>query len=106
MGVRRLPDPRMPSPRTAPPVEVNGPAKQPLGIPAADILPDYWQKKQLMIRNTLPGFVSPIEPEDPAGPARDAAGPSPPVLPGRSHDSRTGRPGPAREGKQNTPTTP
>src|SRR3546814_17681148 len=46
-----------------PPVEVNGSAKQPLGMPAADFLRDYWQKKPLLIRHALPGFVSPIEPE-------------------------------------------
>src|SRR3546814_7118427 len=64
MGVRRLPDPRMPSPRTAPPVEVNGSAKQPLGMPAADFLRDTWQKNPLLSRNPLPASFPPTNPEN------------------------------------------
>src|SRR3546814_9696446 len=97
MGVRRLPDPRMPRPRTTPPVEVNGSAKQPLGMPAADFLRDYWQKKPLLIRNALPGFVSPIEPEDLAGLACEDAALSRLVRPDREPDAWTVRHGPFRE---------
>ncbi len=39
----------------------------PLGMPPAEFLRDYWQKKPLLIRNAFPGFVSPVEPEDLAG---------------------------------------
>ncbi len=48
-------------------IEVQGSAKRPLGMPAAQFLRDYWQKKPLLIRNAFPDFVSPIEPEDLAG---------------------------------------
>ncbi|HEY9540508.1 MAG TPA: cupin domain-containing protein [Luteimonas sp.] len=87
----------MPSPRTAPPVEVNGSAKQPLGMPAADFLRDYWQKKPLLIRNALPGFVSPIEPEDLAGLACEDAALSRLVRHDRERDAWTVRHGPFRE---------
>lgn len=40
---------------------------QPLGMPPAKFLRDYWQKRPLLIRNAFPGYVSPIEPEDLAG---------------------------------------
>nr|WP_246505384.1 cupin domain-containing protein [Coralloluteibacterium stylophorae] len=39
----------------------------PLGMPAADFLRDYWQKKPLLIRSAFPDFVSPLAPEDLAG---------------------------------------
>lgn len=32
-----------------------------------DFLRDYWQKKPLLIRNAIPGFTSPLEPEELAG---------------------------------------
>jgi 50S ribosomal protein L16 3-hydroxylase len=43
----------------------NGP--HPLGMPPAEFLRDYWQKKPLLIRNAFPGFESPLQPEDLAG---------------------------------------
>jgi len=48
-------------------IEVQASAKRPLGMPTAQFLRDYWQKKPLLIRNAFPDFVSPIEPEDLAG---------------------------------------
>ena len=51
-----------------PPIEINaagGPS--PLGMAPEEFLRDYWQKRPLLIRNALPGYVSPIEPEDLAG---------------------------------------
>ncbi|MEO6154385.1 MAG: cupin domain-containing protein [Thermomonas sp.] len=39
----------------------------PLGMPPAEFLRNYWQKKPLLIRNAFPGLVSPLEPEDLAG---------------------------------------
>src|SRR5690606_29344000 len=38
-----------------------------LGMPPAQFLRDYWQKRPLLVRGAFPGFVSPIEPEDLAG---------------------------------------
>lgn len=49
------------------PIEVQGSAAQPLGMPAADFLRDYWQKRPLLVRNAFPGFESPLSPEDLAG---------------------------------------
>ena len=46
------------------PIEVQGSAAQPLGMPAADFLRDYWQKRPLLVRNAFPGFESPLSPED------------------------------------------
>jgi 50S ribosomal protein L16 3-hydroxylase len=54
-------------PATALPIEVDASLQPPLGMPAADFLRDYWQKRPLLIRNAFPGFVSPIAPEDLAG---------------------------------------
>ncbi len=55
-----------------PPIEVDAAALPPLGMPPADFLRDYWQKRPLLIRNAFPAFaapnfVSPISPEDLAG---------------------------------------
>jgi 50S ribosomal protein L16 3-hydroxylase len=54
-------------PRTRHPIEIDGRAKAPLGMPASEFLRDYWQKKALLIRNAFPGFVSPITADDLAG---------------------------------------
>ena len=44
------------------PIEVQGSGASPLGMPAADFLRDYWQKRPLLIRNAFPGFESPLSP--------------------------------------------
>ncbi len=49
------------------PIEVRGSAAQPLGMPPAVFLRDYWQKRPLLVRGAFPGFASPLEPEDLAG---------------------------------------
>ena len=49
------------------PFEVDAGAQAPLGMPAADFLRDYWQKRPLLIRNAFPDFITPITPEDLAG---------------------------------------
>ena len=49
------------------PIEVDATALPPLGMPPAQFLRDYWQKKPLLIRNAFPDFESPIQPEDLAG---------------------------------------
>lgn len=49
------------------PIEVRGSAHQPLGMSPAAFLRDYWQKRPLLIRQALPGFESPVSPDDLAG---------------------------------------
>ena len=49
------------------PIEVDARALPPLGMPPAEFLRDYWQKKPLLVRNAYPGLGTPIEPEDLAG---------------------------------------
>lgn len=51
----------------APAIELQGRPGQPLGMPPARFLRDYWQKRPLLVRGAFPRFVSPIEPEDLAG---------------------------------------
>ena len=48
-------------------IEVHATARHFLGMPAADFLRDYWQKRPLLIRNAFPGYESPLQPEDLAG---------------------------------------
>ena len=49
------------------PIEVRGSIGKPLGMSPAVFLRDYWQKRPLLIRQALPGFVSPVSPDDLAG---------------------------------------
>jgi len=49
------------------PIEVRGSARQPLGMTPAQFLRDYWQKRPLLIRQALPDFQPPLQPEDLAG---------------------------------------
>ena len=49
------------------PIEVHATDAHPLGMPAADFLRDYWQKRPLLVRGAFPGFESPLSPEDLAG---------------------------------------
>lgn len=49
------------------PIEVLASPGQPLGMPAADFLRDYWQKRPLLVRGAFAGFASPLSPEDLAG---------------------------------------
>ncbi|HET7655548.1 MAG TPA: cupin domain-containing protein [Luteimonas sp.] len=49
------------------PIEVDASGHPPLGMPAADFLRDYWQKRPLLVRNAFPGFETPLAPEDLAG---------------------------------------
>ncbi|HBZ98208.1 MAG TPA: cupin, partial [Pseudomonas sp.] len=37
------------------------------GISAREFLRDYWQKQPLLIRQAIPGFQSPISPDELAG---------------------------------------
>ena len=78
-------------------IEVRGRTKQPLGMPAATFLRDYWQKKPLLVRQAFPGFVSPITPEDLAGLACEDAALSRVVLHDRRRDRWELRTGPFAE---------
>jgi len=49
------------------PIEINARQHGLLGMPAAEFLRDYWQKRPLLIRNAFADFVSPITPDDLAG---------------------------------------
>lgn len=79
------------------PFEVDATAHAPLGMPPADFLRDYWQKRPLLIRNAFPGFVSPLQPEDLAGLACEEAALSRIVLHDRASDRWTLRHGPFAE---------
>ncbi|NCT68065.1 MAG: cupin domain-containing protein [Rhodanobacteraceae bacterium] len=58
---------RAPVSTTALPIEVHARASQPLGMPAARFLRDYWQKHPLLIRGAFANFKNPVEPNDLAG---------------------------------------
>jgi 50S ribosomal protein L16 3-hydroxylase len=79
------------------PLDIDAAGKPPLGMPAADFLRNYWQKKPLLIRNAFPGFVSPISPEDLAGLACEEAALSRIVTHRRADDSWTLQHGPFAE---------
>ena len=49
------------------PFEIDAVGHAPLGMPPAQFLRDYWQKRPLLIRNAFPGIESPLQPEDLAG---------------------------------------
>jgi len=51
----------------APPIEVHGSARQPLGMPPVQFLRDYWQKRPLLVRQAFAGFEPPLQPDDLAG---------------------------------------
>ncbi|HJR13155.1 MAG TPA: cupin domain-containing protein [Rhodanobacteraceae bacterium] len=50
-----------------PAIEVRAKSSQPLGMPPAHFLRDYWQKRPLLIRGAFPGFVPPLSPDELAG---------------------------------------
>jgi 50S ribosomal protein L16 3-hydroxylase len=82
---------------TSLPLEIDASALPPLGMPPAEFLRDYWQKKPLLIRNAFPGFVSPISPEDLAGLACEEAALSRLVAHDRARDQWLLRHGPFDE---------
>ncbi len=84
---------------TVPHIEIDARAQPPLGMPAADFLRDYWQKRPLLIRNAFPGFVSPLEPEDLAGLACEEAALSRIVSHDAARDQWQVRTGPFDEGE-------
>lgn len=50
-----------------PPLQVGARRGQPLGMPPARFLRDYWQKRPLLIRNSFADFPPPLTPDDLAG---------------------------------------
>lgn len=48
-------------------IEVTSSKKHFLGMPVAEFLRDYWQKKPLLIRQAFPDYHAPLSPEDLAG---------------------------------------
>ncbi len=81
----------------APAIEVRASAKQPLGMPPARFLRDYWQKRPLLIRGGFPNFHKCISPEDLAGLACEEAALSRIVLRDTKRDKWTLRNGPFAE---------
>lgn len=79
------------------PVEVEGSAAMPLGMPPARFLRDYWQKRPLLIRNAFPDFQSPLQPEDLAGLACEEGSLSRIVVHDRATDGWELRHGPFEE---------
>jgi 50S ribosomal protein L16 3-hydroxylase len=88
----------MPRARRRPlPIEVDASALPPLGMPPADFLRDYWQKRPLLIRNAFPGFESPLDPDELAGLACEEMALSRIVLHDRDRDAWQLRSGPFPE---------
>lgn len=54
-----------------PVIEVEASPGQPLGMPAAAFLRDYWQKQPLLIRSAFADFTLPLQPDDLGGLALD-----------------------------------
>ncbi|WHZ18138.1 MAG: hypothetical protein OJF55_000287 [Rhodanobacteraceae bacterium] len=48
-------------------IELRAKRGQPLGMPPARFLRDYWQKRPLLIRGAFPDFTPPLSPDDLAG---------------------------------------
>jgi 50S ribosomal protein L16 3-hydroxylase len=81
----------------APAIEVRASAAQPLGMPPARFLRDYWQKRPLLIRGGFPNFHKCISPEDLAGLACEEGALSRIVLHDAKRDCWTLRNGPFEE---------
>jgi 50S ribosomal protein L16 3-hydroxylase len=87
----------MPRSQTELPIEITASPGQPLGMPAAQFLRDYWQKRPLLIRGAFPGFVAPLSPEDLAGLACEEQALSRLVQHDRARDAWSVRQGPFAE---------
>ncbi len=83
--------------QSEPAMEVVANASQLLGMPPAQFLRDYWQKRPLLIRGAFPNFQSPLSPEDLAGLACEEAALSRIVQQDRKKDRWTLRSGPFAE---------
>ena len=78
-------------------IEIRGTLKQPLGMPPARFLRDYWQKRPLLIRGGFTNFGEAITPEDLAGLACEEAALARIVLHDTKRDKWTLRNGPFAE---------
>lgn len=78
-------------------IEVTATPKHFLGMPVADFLRDYWQKRPLLIRQAFPGYEAPLTPEDLAGLACEDAALSRLVVHKRKTDDYALRTGPFAE---------
>ncbi len=96
--------------RDVPSIEINANPRHGLGMPPAQFLRNYWQKRPLLIRNAFRNFEPPLSPDDLAGLAcmdgvlarivlRET--PAKPSLRGRSrlHRGRNSEPSDAGEAK-------
>jgi len=79
------------------PIEIDAKGQGPLGMPPADFLRDYWQKRPLLIRNAFPGFESPISPDDLGALSLEATALSRLILWNRKKDTWTVETGPLPE---------
>mgnify|MGYP002780599772 FL=1 len=79
------------------PIEIDAAGRGPLGMPAADFLRDYWQKRPLLIRNAFPEFESPISPDDLGALSLEATALSRLILWDRAKDQWTLETGPLPE---------
>jgi len=80
-----------------PPIDARAKRGQPLGMPPARFLSDYWQKRPLLIRGAFPQFHNAITPEDLAGLACEEAALARIVLRDLKRDRWTLRNGPFAE---------
>jgi 50S ribosomal protein L16 3-hydroxylase len=88
------------------PIEVRGSTRQPLGMPPAQFLRDYWQKRPLLIRKAFPDFQPPLEPNDLAGLACEDGALSRLIVHDEKRDRWTVKTGPLSEADfANTPST-
>ncbi len=99
---RKLPTrakaPKKPAAAARPlPIEIDARHLPPLGMAPEAFLRDYWQKRPLLIRNALPGFETPVQPEDLAGLACEEGALSRIVMHDRANDRWTLRHGPFEE---------
>jgi len=83
--------------RRDPAIEVVATRAHPLGMPVAQFLRDYWQKRPLLIRAAFPHFHKAITPQDLAGLACEEAALSRIVLHDPKRDRYTLRNGPFAE---------
>lgn len=85
-------------------IEVIASTRQFLGMPVAQFLRDYWQKRPLLVRNAFPDFIAPLTPDDLAGLACEETALSRIVSHHRARDAWELRSGPFAESE--FPTMP
>lgn len=78
-------------------IEVTANSEHFLGMPVAQFLKQYWQKKPLLIRQAFPGYQAPLSPEDLAGLACEQGPLSRLVTYQRAQDHWSVRSGPFEE---------